>query len=83
MCVHRNVRGLRHPRSVQDLLHDGHDLVCVIPREYIEPVLEEAEKKHVYELKRRESIAAYIKAKAEGSELPQLAPQWVLDMLKR
>ena len=66
-----------------DLVMGDSDGVCVIPREYIEPVLEEAEKKHVYELKRRESIAAYIKAKAEGSELPQLAPQWVLDMLKR
>ena len=44
-------------------------------------VLAEAEKKLAYEEKRTATIAAYRKAKAEGTELPQLAPQWVLDML--
>ena len=37
--------------------------------------------KYAYEAKREETIAAYRKARAEGSELPQLAPQWVLDMM--
>ena len=65
-----------------DLVVGDSDGVCVIPREYIETVLAEAEKKQAYEDKRNETIAAYKKARAEGSELPQLAPQWVLDMLK-
>ena len=65
-----------------DLVVGDSDGVCVIPREHIETVLAEAEKKLAYEDKRTETIAAYRKAKAEGGELPQLAPQWVLDMLK-
>ena len=65
-----------------DLVVGDSDGVCVIPQEYIETVLAEAEKKLAYEDKRNETIAAYRKAKAEGSELPQLAPQWVLDMMK-
>ena len=65
-----------------DLVVGDSDGVCVIPKEYIETVLAEAEKKLAYEDKRNETIAAYRKAKAEGSELPQLAPQWVLDMMK-
>lgn len=64
-----------------DLVVGDSDGVCVIPREMIEMVLEEAEKKLAYETKREETIAAYRKARAEGTELPQLAPQWVLDML--
>ena len=66
-----------------DLVVGDSDGVCVIPRQYIEPVLAEAEKKQSYEENREKTIAAYRKAKAEGGELPQLAPQWVLDMLKR
>ena len=65
-----------------DLVVGDSDGVCVIPREYIDIVLTEAEKKLDYEEKRVETIAAYRKAKAEGAELPQLAPQWVLDMLE-
>ena len=64
-----------------DLVVGDSDGVCVIPREYIETVLAEAEKKQAYEDNREKTIAAYRKAKAEGTELPQLAPQWVLDML--
>lgn len=64
-----------------DLVVGDSDGVCVIPKRYIDIVLAEAEKKLAYEEKRRESIAAYEKAKAEGAPLPQLAPQWVLDML--
>lgn len=65
-----------------DLVMGDSDGVCVIPVEYIETVLAEAEKKKVYEDKRTETIAAYRQAKKEGTPLPQLAPQWVLDMMK-
>lgn len=65
-----------------DLVVGDSDGVCVIPVEHIETVLAEAEKKQAYETKREETIAAYRKARAEGGELPQLAPQWVLDMMK-
>lgn len=64
-----------------DLVVGDSDGVCVIPKEYIDVVLAEAEKKLAYEEKRTATIAAYRKAKAEDTELPQLAPQWVLDML--
>ena len=66
-----------------DLVVGDSDGVCVIPKEYIETVLAEAEKKQAYEDNREKTIAAYRKAKAEGTELPQLAPQWVLDMLNQ
>ena len=65
-----------------DLVMGDSDGVCVIPVEYIETVLAEAEKKKAYEDKRTETIAAYRQAKKEGTPLPQLAPQWVLDMMK-
>lgn len=64
-----------------DLVVGDSDGVCVIPRKYVELVLAEAEKKQEYEQKRRDTIAAYIEAKKNGTELPQLAPQWVLDMM--
>lgn len=66
-----------------DLVVGDSDGVCVIPKEHIDVVLAEAEKKLAYEEKRTATIAAYRKAKAEGTELPQLAPQWVLDMLEK
>ena len=65
-----------------DLVMGDSDGVCVIPVEYIETVLAEAEKKKAYEDKRTETIAAYRQAKKDGAPLPQLAPQWVLDMMK-
>ena len=65
-----------------DLVMGDSDGVCVIPVECIETVLAEAEKKKAYEDKRNETIAAYRQAKKEGTPLPQLAPQWVLDMMK-
>jgi len=64
-----------------DLVAGDSDGVCVIPKRYIEVVLAEAEKKLAYEKKRTEVIAAYRKARRENTPLPQLAPQWVLDML--
>ena len=66
-----------------DLVVGDSDGVCVIPKQYIETVLAEAEKKLAYEENREKTIAAYRKAKAEGTELPQLAPQWVQDMLDK
>ncbi len=57
------------------------DGVYVIPLAYIEIVLEAAEKKQAYEDKRNAAIAAYRRATARGDELPQLALQWVLDMM--
>ena len=66
-----------------DLVMGDCDGVCVIPREHLELVLDCAEEKLAYEDKRNETIAQYKEAKAKGEPLPQLAPQWVLDMLKK
>ncbi len=65
-----------------DLVVGDSDGVCVIPRQYIGIVLDKAEEKLAYEEKRNETIARYRYAKQTGAELPQLAPQWVLDMLQ-
>lgn len=65
-----------------DLVMGGADGVTVVPRELLEQVLVKAEEKAAYEENRDAVIAAYNRAKAEGKELPQLAPQWVLDLLK-
>ena len=64
-----------------DLVVGGADGVTVVPRERIEEVLTKAEEKAAYEDKRDAAIAAYQTAKERGAELPQLAPQWVLDLL--
>lgn len=65
-----------------DLVVGDSDGVCVIPRQHLDVVLDMAEEKLAYENKRNETIRAYREAKRAGTELPQLAPQWVLDMLK-
>ena len=64
-----------------DLVVGGADGVTVVPREHIPAVLAKAEEKAAYEASREDAIASYKRAKAEGAKLPQLAPQWVLDML--
>ena len=64
-----------------DLVIGDSDGVCVIPREYIEIVLEQAEKKLAYEANREKTIKEYREARAKGLPLPELAPAWVLDML--
>jgi 4-hydroxy-4-methyl-2-oxoglutarate aldolase len=64
-----------------DLVVGDSDGVCVIPRAYMEQILDMAEEKKDYELERKRTIEAYQKAKQNGTELPQLAPQWVLDMM--
>ena len=70
------------PVNPGDLVVGDSDGVCVIPREHIELVLSCAEEKLAYEDKRHETIAQYREAKKKGEPLPQLAPQWVLDMLE-
>lgn len=64
-----------------DLVAGDDDGVVVIPREYVEAVLEQAEMKRDYEEKRVEKITEYKRAVLEGKEPPELAPQWVLDMM--
>lgn len=68
--------------SPGDLVVGDSNGVCVIPVEYIDAVLSEAEKKLAYEENREKTIAAYREARKNGTEFPQLAPQWVLDMMK-
>jgi len=65
-----------------DLVVGDADGVTVVPRERVYEVLDEAEKKSAYEDDRDATIAEYRRAKAAGEELPQLAPQWVVDMMK-
>ena len=64
-----------------DLVVGDYDGVVVVPREHLDVVLDEAEKKLEYEEKRHATIKAYRDAVKNGTETPQLAPQWVLDML--
>ena len=70
------------PVNPGDLVVGGADGVTVVPRDRVYEVLERAEAKRDYEDKREETIAEYVRCVAEGKEPPQLAPQWVLDMLK-
>jgi regulator of RNase E activity RraA len=63
-----------------DLVIGDADGVTVVPRDRLEEILEKAEEKLAYELKRRETIKAFIDAKKAGNPLPQLAPQWVVDL---
>ena len=63
-----------------DLVVGDADGVCVVPRNFIDPVLRKAEEKEEYEKSRRLSIARYIEAKRKNEELPSICPQWVLDI---
>lgn len=65
-----------------DLVVGDSNGVAVIPVQYIDIVLSEAEKKAAYEDNRHKTIEAYKEAKKYGKTLPQLAPQWVIDMQK-
>lgn len=69
------------PVKPGDLIVGDCDGVTVVPRELIEQAIEKAEVKKAYEDKRVETIEAYARARAQGEPLPQLAPQWVLDMM--
>ncbi|MCD8223765.1 MAG: RraA family protein [Clostridiales bacterium] len=66
-----------------DLVVGDDDGITVVPRDRIAEVIKNAENKADYEAKRKETIQAYIEAKKEGKELPELAPKWVLDMLQK
>lgn len=66
-----------------DLVFGDYDGVTVIPREHILEVLEKAEKKRDYEIKREKAINDYTKCREDGKELPNLAPDWVTEMLKK
>ncbi len=66
-----------------DLIVADCDGIAVVPRKDIDKVLAAAEKKQDYENNRHTAIEKYKEAKAKGTELPQLAPQWVLDMMKK
>lgn len=64
-----------------DLIFGDFDGLCVVPRDRLEEVLAKAEEKQAYEDKRDKTIADYREKKSKGEPLPQLAPQWVLDLL--
>lgn len=64
-----------------DLVVGGSDGVTVVPRDKVYEVLEKAEEKAAYEDARDATIDEYTRCIAEGKEPPELAPQWVLDML--
>jgi regulator of RNase E activity RraA len=64
-----------------DLVVGDYDGVTVVPRDKIEEILANAEEKLAYEIERTKTIKSFIMAKKEGKkQLPQLAPQWVLDL---
>lgn len=65
-----------------DLVVGDCDGVTVVPRHLIEKVLEAAEKKIAYEEKRRVAIREYEKCRKRNATLPNLAPDWVLEMMK-
>lgn len=66
-----------------DLVMGDYDGITVIPRERVLEVLENAEKKSGYEIKRNEIIKEYTKCRLEGKELPEIAPAWVTEMLEK
>jgi len=66
-----------------DLVVGDYDGVTVIPRDAITAVLEKAEKKGAYEAERRETIRHYRECRTMNKPLPNLAPDWVTEMLKK
>lgn len=65
-----------------DLVVGDADGVCVIPKEYIEVVLEKAEEKLAYEEK-RVALKNYALQLEKGGELPELAPKEVVEVRMR
>jgi RraA family protein len=66
-----------------DLVVGDYDGVIVIPRDKIEEVVIAAEKKAAYEEKRRIAIDDYAIRRQKGLDLPNLAPDWVIEMMKK
>ncbi len=65
-----------------DLIVGDSDGVTVVPRDRIEEVLAETQKKADYEVKRREVISEYARNRKENKPLPDLVPAWVKEMLQ-
>jgi regulator of RNase E activity RraA len=70
------------PVNPGDLVVGDYDGVTVVPRDHIAQVLDNAEKKAVYESKRMAAIQEYRECRKTNNPLPNLAPDWVSDMLK-
>lgn len=66
-----------------DLILGDYDGITVVPRNLIDIVLEGAEKKNKYEIERRKLIEEYNRCKAEGKEVPDLAPHWVNEIKEK
>lgn len=66
-----------------DLVVGDCDGVTVVPRNRIEEVLELAEKKNDYEIKRREVISQYVECLKEGEELIDIEPEWVKELMNK
>lgn len=64
-----------------DLVVGDCDGVTVIPRDRIEDVLVQVEKKATYESERRHVIEQYVLCRQSESPLPNLMPDWVSKML--
>lgn len=66
-----------------DLVVGDYDGVVVVPREHVEEVILNAEKKILYEKKREVAIQEYADCRRENKALPSLAPSWVTEMLNK
>ncbi|GAB6108169.1 RraA family protein [Fusibacter bizertensis] len=66
-----------------DLIFGDYDGITVVPREHLEIVIERAEKKNAYEIERRRVIDEYEHNRINELPLPEIAPQWVLDLLNK
>ena len=66
-----------------DLVMGDCDGICVIPREYVDAVLDAAEKRKAYEEARQAVIDEYVRAKESGETPPELTPAWARDVLEK
>lgn len=66
-----------------DLVVGDYDGVTVVPKHMIDIVLEKAEQKNTYEIKRRQTIKEYADCVEDGREPPAIAPDWVKTMLDK
>ncbi|MDT4762649.1 RraA family protein [Sphaerochaeta sp. PS] len=66
-----------------DLVVGDCDGVAVVPRDRIEEVLQATQKKVSYEIDRRIAISKYEECRKNHTELPNLAPSWVTEMLSK
>jgi len=60
-----------------DLVFGDYDGVTVVPRKYVEKVLNQAEEKLKRDKIREKSIIQYEEAKKTGKRLPDLTPDWL------